>query len=148
MVKDIAEAVRKTRGKVIYIINIVTQRGETDGYSAHQHLQTLESYLVKNVIDKIIINSSAAPRSPFSRVDSDRGNTMHIHEDVMMMIVRERMDEATCYAQYRAALRLARGPRPSTRALLGMALIRFGHWMMGQSTSASGAPINLRQAQS
>lgn len=73
---------------------------------------------------------------------------MYIHEETVVMMVKQRMDDAMRYAEQRRALRLARASRPSTRVRLGMVLIRFGHWMMGQSTSAPGTPVGLPQAQS
>ncbi|MFI5341807.1 MAG: hypothetical protein ACHQ7N_18445 [Candidatus Methylomirabilales bacterium] len=73
---------------------------------------------------------------------------MHMLEDMMLLIARERMEDALRSAEWRRALRLARGPRRPARVLLGMALIRLGHWLLGQPSSAPGTPIALRQAQS
>ena len=58
---------------------------------------------------------------------------MHIHEDIMLLMVRQRMEEAVRYAEQGRALRIARARRQPVRVRLGMALVRFGHWIMGQS---------------
>lgn len=73
---------------------------------------------------------------------------MYIYEDLAVLMVKERMDEARRFAQHRRAVRLARGLRPSPRVRLGMALVRFGCWLMGQSTSSVGTTVQLGQAQS
>jgi uncharacterized cofD-like protein len=61
LVPEIADAIKKTKAKKIYIMNIVTQRGETDGFSAKKHLEILEEYLGKDVIDHIIIHTGELP---------------------------------------------------------------------------------------
>jgi uncharacterized cofD-like protein len=61
LVKGIPEAIRNSKAQKIYIVNIVTQRGETDGFTVKKHIETVEKYLGKGVIDKIIVNSSTIP---------------------------------------------------------------------------------------
>lgn len=61
LVKGIADAIKKSKAKKIYVMNLVTQRGETDGFNAKKHLEIVESYLGKGIIEKIIINSSELP---------------------------------------------------------------------------------------
>jgi hypothetical protein len=73
---------------------------------------------------------------------------MYIHEYTVMMIAKQRMDDAMRYAEHRRALRLAREPGPSTKVRLGMALIRVGRWLMGESSPSTGTTIRLGQAQS
>ncbi len=60
LVKDIAEAIRKSKGTKIYIMNLATQRGETDNFTAKDHIRVIEKYLNTN-IDKIIINNTTIP---------------------------------------------------------------------------------------
>ena len=73
---------------------------------------------------------------------------MHMSEDVMLLIARERTEDAVRHAERMRALRLVRGPRLPMRIRLGKALIRLGHRIIGQPSSTPGAPIGLRQAQS
>jgi uncharacterized cofD-like protein len=56
LVAGVSEALRGTRAKVIYIVNVMTKRGETDGFRASDFLSGLEEYLGKNVIDTILVN--------------------------------------------------------------------------------------------
>jgi hypothetical protein len=74
--------------------------------------------------------------------------TMYIHEDIAVIMIKERMEDAKRYSEQRRALRLARASRPATRVRLGMLLIRFGRWLMGESPPPAGTTINLGQAQS
>ena len=73
---------------------------------------------------------------------------MYDHEDFVAMMVKERMNDAMRLAEYRRALGLARQPRASVRVRLGRILIRFGQWLMGESSPSAGSSVRLRQAQS
>ncbi len=72
---------------------------------------------------------------------------VYIHTDFMSLVVKERMEDAVRYAEQRRALRLARAPRLPVRVRLGAALVRCGHWIMGQSRPVTRAPIGLQQSQ-
>jgi hypothetical protein len=73
---------------------------------------------------------------------------MDIHEHTVVLVAKERMEDARRSAEQVRALRLARTPRPSARVRLGTALVRLGHWIQGQPWPATAIPIDLRQAQS
>ena len=57
LVTEIAEAVRKTNAKKVFICNLMTQVGNTDGFSVEDFLSVLEKYLGKGVIDYVIFNT-------------------------------------------------------------------------------------------
>lgn len=74
---------------------------------------------------------------------------MYIHEDAVMLAVKERMEDAMRLAEQRRALRAARPGRPprrSARVRLGMALVRLGHWIMGESLPGPGSALGIGQA--
>lgn len=58
LVKGVPEAISKSRGKVVYVSNIMTQPGETDNFTLMEHVHTIEQYLGKDVIDHIVANDS------------------------------------------------------------------------------------------
>ena len=61
----VAEAIRDSQALRIFVCNLMTQPGETDGFDALDHLQVLERYLGTGVIDVCIINGrSTVGRSP------------------------------------------------------------------------------------
>jgi len=61
-VKEISDAIADSDAKKLYVMNIVTQRGETDGFTAKDHVRTLEDYLGEDILDYIIIHSGGIPR--------------------------------------------------------------------------------------
>ncbi len=61
LVKRIAEALRKTRGKIVFVLNLMTKYGQTYGFTAKDHIRTLEKYLGKNRLDFVLVNSKPFP---------------------------------------------------------------------------------------
>lgn len=68
LVKGIPEAVRKSRAKKVFICNLMTQVGNTDGFSVEDFLKILEKYLGKNVIDYTIFNTGKLSASQMKKV--------------------------------------------------------------------------------
>ena len=58
LVKGIREALTRSRATKIFICNIVTQLGETDNYSAADHLEAILRHVSENFIDTMIVNSN------------------------------------------------------------------------------------------
>jgi len=57
LVKDIVKALRKTRAKIVFILNLMTKYGQTYGFTAKDHIRILEKYLGKNCLDFVLMNS-------------------------------------------------------------------------------------------
>ena len=57
LVKGISEAVKESPAKKIFICNLMTQVGNTDGFKVEDFLRIMERYLGKNVIDYVIFNT-------------------------------------------------------------------------------------------
>lgn len=61
MVPNVAEALKATRAKVVYIANIMTQKGETDDFSDADHLRAINRHVGDNVVDAVIMNTGVVP---------------------------------------------------------------------------------------
>jgi len=57
LVKDIREAVRSSSALKIYVCNVATQPGETDGYDVGDHIRALEDHAGSHLFDYILANS-------------------------------------------------------------------------------------------
>ncbi|MDD5108255.1 MAG: uridine diphosphate-N-acetylglucosamine-binding protein YvcK [Candidatus Omnitrophica bacterium] len=55
LIKDIRQAIVKSRAKKIYICNLMTKPGETFGYDAFDHISQILRYLEKDCLDYIIL---------------------------------------------------------------------------------------------
>uniref|UniRef100_UPI00058D908E gluconeogenesis factor YvcK family protein n=1 Tax=Clostridium polynesiense TaxID=1325933 RepID=UPI00058D908E len=56
LVKDIANAVKRTKAIRIYVSNIMTQPGETDNFTVADHVKTIYSHIGSGVIDYVVAN--------------------------------------------------------------------------------------------
>lgn len=54
---DVVEAIRKSKAKVLYVCNVMTEHGETDHFKVSDHIKVLNKYLGENVIDAVLVNS-------------------------------------------------------------------------------------------
>lgn len=57
LVSGIADAVRQSRALKIYVLNIMTQDGETDGYTAADHIRAIFAHAGAGVMDVCIANN-------------------------------------------------------------------------------------------
>lgn len=62
MVPGITEAIRNAKAKVVYINNVMTQPGETDGYTAFDHVNAILGHTSNDFIDICIANCGKAPK--------------------------------------------------------------------------------------
>ena len=57
LVTGMREALHKTRAQIIYISNLMTEKGQADSFFVQDFVDTIESYLGKNEIDFVIYNT-------------------------------------------------------------------------------------------
>ena len=57
LVDGVVEAIRQARGMKIYICNVMTQPGETDHFTASDHLRVIYEHCGDNLVDYIIVNN-------------------------------------------------------------------------------------------
>jgi len=56
LVPDIAQAVRASQAIKVYVCNIATQRGETDGYGASDHVAALAAHVGKDLFSHVLVD--------------------------------------------------------------------------------------------
>jgi uncharacterized cofD-like protein len=63
LIPEIRGALLSTRAWVIYVCNVMTQSGETDGYTAADHLDALQRHGLSGVIDVVLVNDEPVSES-------------------------------------------------------------------------------------
>ena len=58
LVRGIPEALQRSKAKKVYICNVMTQPGETDGFSAYDHIKTIERHAGGRVFSHVLVNSA------------------------------------------------------------------------------------------
>ncbi|GBG96642.1 gluconeogenesis factor YvcK family protein [Lactococcus termiticola] len=62
VIPDINKALLETKAKVVYVCNIMTQRGETENFTDADHVRVLHEHLGKKVIDHVLVNIEQVPQ--------------------------------------------------------------------------------------
>ncbi len=58
LIPGIRNAIRRSRARVVLILNLMTQPGETDHMNGLEHLDAIEEHAGEGLIDAVLINSS------------------------------------------------------------------------------------------
>ena len=90
--KDVVDSINKSKAKVMYVCNAMTQPGETDNFGVSDHMKTLEKYLGKDAVDCVIVSNTVLPEEileKYSReeekdlVKIDYDNMKNAHYEVL-----------------------------------------------------------------
>jgi uncharacterized cofD-like protein len=71
LVRDVARAVETSRAVKVYVCNVATQPGETDGYTAGRHIAALEAHLSKGLFPIVLANDSFESRAKVDFVPAE-----------------------------------------------------------------------------
>ncbi|MFA5100181.1 MAG: YvcK family protein [Candidatus Omnitrophota bacterium] len=72
LIKDITDAIAASRAIKVYVCNVMTQPGETDGFTASNHIKALIEHSHPALIDYCIVNTGKIPQSLLSRYTSEQ----------------------------------------------------------------------------
>ncbi len=61
LVDGVADAIKASKAIKIYVCNIMSQGGETEGYSASDHLKAIERHSYEGIADVVITNNAIVP---------------------------------------------------------------------------------------
>jgi uncharacterized cofD-like protein len=67
LVAGVADAIRHSRATRVYIANIMTQPGETDGYSLTDHVRAIYEHAGGHIFDWVVINNQQIPPKLLAR---------------------------------------------------------------------------------
>lgn len=70
LVKGIRDAVVESEAVKIYICNVMTQPGETDGYGAYEHVKAIIDHVGTQFLDYVIVNKQAISRQRLDMYDA------------------------------------------------------------------------------
>ena len=118
LIADIAKAVNDSKAKKIYVCNIMTQPGETDGFKASDHIKTLIAHAKYNkIIDAVLVNNELPEEllAPYKNagsepviVDKDEINKMGIEVVQKNLIEDKRFEDGHSSFVRHSPTRLAR----------------------------------------
>ncbi len=87
LVDDLRDAVINSTAKKVYISNIMTQAGETDGFSVYDHLKAIITHCGENFIDYIFVNNAEIPPEIELKYKfKDSSNPIYIQDEELKKI--------------------------------------------------------------
>jgi uncharacterized cofD-like protein len=89
LVKGVIDAVRASRATKVYIQNIMTQPGETDGYSAADHVEVLADHCGGVLFPIVLLNNRAPSSEIVKRYDAEHASVVEIDRKRLRAHVRK-----------------------------------------------------------
>lgn len=83
LVKEIAVAIRESTAVKVYVCNAMTQAGETDNYSAGQHLQAIIDHVGPGLVDIALVNTETISREILDRYSEEGAKPVRVDPDVI-----------------------------------------------------------------
>lgn len=67
MIENVRTAIQQTPAEVVYICNIMTQKGETEHFTDADHVRVLNNHLGGHYIDTVLVNTERVPADYMDR---------------------------------------------------------------------------------
>jgi len=83
LVKNIAEAINSAKAMKIYVCNIMTQQGETIGYSVSEHIKAINYHGNRAPIDYVIANTGEIPQALLEKYKTENASPVLIDYDII-----------------------------------------------------------------
>ncbi|MTI47316.1 gluconeogenesis factor YvcK family protein [Sporosalibacterium faouarense] len=81
LVRDITYKIWRSKAIKVYIPNVMTQPGETDGYDVLQHVEAILRHSKRNIIDYVITNIEPIPKSTLNIYAKDGAKPIIMTEE-------------------------------------------------------------------
>ncbi len=84
LVKEIKDAIIQAKGKKIYICNLMTQPGETDNYSALEHIRAIEEHVGEKFLEYILVHDENIPNTVIKQYSLKGAVPVKINKDILI----------------------------------------------------------------
>ncbi len=81
LVDGVADAIKNSNAVKIYVCNIMTQSGETDGYTVYDHLRAIERHTYEGIVDFVIANNAPVPPGLAELYRAENAYMVQLDED-------------------------------------------------------------------
>src|SRR5690554_674116 len=62
LIKDIARAIKESSARKLYVCNVMTQPGETTGYSVSDHIKAIYAHSLEGLFEYVLVNNEKGSR--------------------------------------------------------------------------------------
>lgn len=88
LVDGVAEAINFSKAKKVYICNLMTKHGESDGFSASSFVKEIRSYLEGGKLDFVVVNSGILPEKIVQRYTMEKAAPVETDIDEVKKLSR------------------------------------------------------------
>lgn len=81
LLEGIKESLQKTKGKVVYVCNAMQQPGETEGYSALDHINSICEVIGDGIIDEVVVDTREIPDEILERYRKQKSDRVEIDKE-------------------------------------------------------------------
>lgn len=71
LIKEITKAIAESEAIKVYVCNVMTQPGETDGYTVSDHINALVKHSSARILDYCVVNNGEVPQEVLGRYSKD-----------------------------------------------------------------------------
>lgn len=79
VVEGVSDAIKKSKAKKIYVVNLMTKYGETNGFKAENFVEIIERYLGLGVIDYVVMNNKKLSVERMRRYEKENSGFVEIN---------------------------------------------------------------------
>lgn len=79
VVDEVAKLLREAKAKLVYVMNLMTRFGQTDGFTAADHVREIEKYVGRKM-DKIVVNNAPLPTEIIEKYQAEKA--MPVRDDL------------------------------------------------------------------
>lgn len=83
LVPELAEEIIQSKAKKVYVCNVMTQKGETDGYTASDHIAAIRHHVPNLFIDAIIANNQPIAPTVLKRYADEAAEPVSVDREIM-----------------------------------------------------------------
>lgn len=80
LVSGVPEIIKKSKAKKIYVVNLMTKFGETNGFRAKDFVEAIERYLGKGVLDYVLVNTKRPERERLKKYAMEKAAFVEFDE--------------------------------------------------------------------
>ncbi len=122
LVNGVADAIAASAAKKLFISNLMTQPGETDGFTSRRHLEIVKQYAPAIDFDHVIVNDQPIRREQAEKYALEGAEQIGIHGSISPQTVQEA--ELICGNLLDDGEKVRHHPERLARLVLGCALPR------------------------
>lgn len=86
LVPGIADEIERASARKVYICNVMTQPGETDNYSASEHIKAIIDHVGPRVIDTIIVNNQTIDKQYLEQYAKEGAKDVTYDKEVLQRL--------------------------------------------------------------